>query len=246
MNNDIDTSFLISLKEHGAYYHKKGSSPLIAYHGKYFDEKDKKLKNFVGEDYFNMAMIDEKQTIFSIAKRIIQRMPSNLSERINCFCGAPIGGYSFSLALAKSWNDIMQDENIRNIKAEKDVLILAGENNREESKVIFKRHKINKKENYIIVEDVFNNGSTCKELFELITSNGGNVLGIACIINRSEKCDNAFFIREGSIPIFYRAYLPTQQYRQDDPKVIEDVLNNNVCFNPKAEWDKLLQSAKNQ
>lgn len=70
-------------------------------------------------------------------------------------------------------------------------------------------------------------------MIDTIKSAGGNVVAVVCIIN----CFNetSFF----NIPILSTIYIPTPQYRQDDPEVKKLMEEYNFVSEPEENWSFL-------
>jgi len=224
---------LETLRNCGGYYScPKGSNgkrlgPLVGYAGKYEGPDGKQLQ-FVGDVYANFAKAEihpEIRTFYAGA--ISNRMEPQINmDRVDAFCGAPIGGYSLSDALGSC-------NGIDSIKAEKKVTDLAtSTGEREKSKLVFARHGVEKGLRYVIVEDVCNNFSTTEELITLIRTGGGEVLAIVCFLNRSLKVDLWYQPVEFSPRIIVISLVrqPINEFRQDDPVVAHDVANGNVAW----------------
>jgi hypothetical protein len=72
-----------------------------------------------------------------------------------------------------------------------------------------------------------------------IEAKGASVAAIVCLINRSSR--ESFC----GIPVVSVLYLPTPEYSQDDPLVINLVQEGKVVWKPKAEWSKLKAAMEN-
>lgn len=218
----------------------KRLGPLVGYAGTYPDE-DGMPKQWVGDVYVNFAKIDEYPgDLHDFARKIRNTLRNlNLLHSMDVFCGAPIGGYSFSHALGAV-------RECRVIKAEKKVLRPATSMGRERSKLVFARHAVEQGERVAIVEDVCNNFSTTEQLISLIEQSGGTAVSIICILNRSLTVDDTYTSANGTkIPVVSLVRLPIKEYRQDDPVVAEDIANGNVVWKPKNEWPRLMEAMKN-
>lgn len=242
---------LETLRQCGGYYEcrkdKSGKrlGPLVGYAGTYKvitrptmqDLPDKKLQ-YVGDIYANFAMAEIHPQVLRRFAKILWLKLGNWINRnaVDCFVGAPIGGYSLSDALG-----FASGANV--IKAEKKVTALATETSREKSKLVFARHSIMLGMKYVIVEDVCNNFSTTQELSELIESEGGKVVAIVCFLNRSLTIDDHYCIRyDHVVPVISLVRKPINEWRQDDPAVAEDIAKGNVVLKPKNEWPRLMEA----
>jgi orotate phosphoribosyltransferase len=141
----------------------------VGYAGTY--DKEKRL-HWVGEVYANIAVVEENPHILQgFASQMIRRLVRAASlglaslRDIDGFCGAPLGGYAFAQALGLA-------SGRRVIKAEKEVLAVATERGRAQTRQIFGRHQPRPGEKLVIVEDVCNNLSSVMELIDLIGQYG--------------------------------------------------------------------------
>ena len=252
--------FFKSLKKAGGYYQcpkdEKGNflGPLVGYAGTYDDNGQK--KSYVGEIYANLAKIDENPLLLqTCANQLLFRCNNatlpRIFPKIDAFCAAPIGGYSFATALGLRICRDDPDWRVKVIKAEKRITSFATQDSREKSELIFGRHSVLKGNRYVIVEDVCNNFSTTKDLMKLIKSYGGEVLAIFCLLNRSLEYDDIYYPDKinsselsGLFPvsIFSVARKKIQEYRQDDPHVAQEIEKGNVIWKPKDHWPQLMRA----
>lgn len=209
--------------------------PLVGYTGEY-NLPDGTKKHWVGEVYANFAKAEEHPDVLIHYANCMTKKHPDLVKNTDILCGAPIGGYAFSLILG-----LVTGRQV--IKAEKKVIALATKESREKTELIFGRHDIVKRMQYTIVEDVCNNFSTTEKLIQLIESiKGGVVTNIICLLNRSMEVTNFFYSASSkrSIPIFSLVQLPIKEYHQDDPYVADDIERGNIVWKPKDQWDRLL------
>ncbi len=233
---------LVVLTQCGGYYECPLDSdglrtgPLVGYAGKY-KAPDGTMKQYVGDVYASFPSLEIWPHLLDHIAVCLGALlnESNLLDKTNTFCGAPLGGYSLSDALARASNRLSK-------KAEKKVLALSTENEREKSGLVFGRHSINPCEGVIIVEDVCNNFSTTDKLIALIESCGGKVIGIACFLNRSLTVDTHFQYGKRKIPVISLVRKAISQYRQDDPEVADDIKKGNVVWKPKDHWGELMRA----
>jgi orotate phosphoribosyltransferase len=213
----------------------KRRGPLVGYAGEY-EATDGTKKQWVGDIYANFAKAEEYPfVLYHFAEEILPVLSPYLNL-IDVFCGAPLGGYDFAKMLG-----LVHDR--RAIKAEKKVIALATENSREKSILIFGRHEVRSGDDVAIVEDVCNNFSTTDKLISLIEKSGGRVAAIVCLLNRSTTVDSVYSPAGGSsdvIPVISLVRLPTDEYKQDDPAVKEDIGKGNIAWKPKDEWGRLM------
>jgi orotidine-5'-phosphate decarboxylase len=223
---------LATLKLCGGYYKspqdKEGNflGPLVGYAGTY--DSDAGPKNYVGFEYFNFAKAEALPIARSYFARLIGEEIKKAGLQCDVVVGAPMGG----ILLAGSLGDYLQ---CRTIFAEKKVTGLANkaEGIKEQSEQIIDRHEIRPGDRVIIVEDVCNNFSTTKKMETLVSNLGGKLVAIVCAFNRSGNTDWE------SIPVLSGLSIPTQQFRQDDPEVVELIKQEEIVWKPKLEWDRL-------
>jgi orotate phosphoribosyltransferase len=220
------------LKDFEGYYksrcdeNKKFLGPLVAYAGTYKTEAGP--KNYVGFEYFNFARIEEHPLVRTFfAKLIVTKIKSD-SLKIDLVLGVPMGG----LMLAASIGDELKT---RTIFSEKKIISLANKEKgeKEVSEQILARHDIFIGDKVVVVEDVCNNFSTTEKIQALVEKVGGKLVGIVCAVNRSGKKEWK------GIPVISAIYIPTEQYRQDDPEVIEFMAKNDIVWSPKLDWETL-------
>jgi adenine/guanine phosphoribosyltransferase-like PRPP-binding protein len=248
---------LETLRNCGGYYscptapNGERLGPLVGYAGKYdapIPEDPKRKLQFVGDVYANFSKAEVHPHVLAFfAEALCCRLEGEIGlKNIGGFVSAPIGGYSLADALGLAYQ--IFDINI--IKAEKKVTALATDELREQSKLIFARHNIEPGLGCVIVEDVCNNFSTTNELISLIRSAGGNVLAIACFLNRSLDVDDTYLYGMEAkaeplkIPVISLVRLPIDEWRQDDSEVASDIEAGNVVLKPKDkdEWARLMRA----
>jgi len=208
----------------------KRLGPLVGYAGKY-DAPDGTEKRFVGDVYWNFARVEQCPEILDYFAAVLAKNIRQTDLKPTLLLAAPMGGILLAGILGSKLG-------VRTIFAEKKVTAIATPDKREESKLVVDRHNIGRNSKVLIVEDTCHNFSTTKELVGLISCTGSTSIGIACALNVSEKC--IYYLR----PIFSSIYLPTKQWRQDDPAVQEDISKGNVVWKPKDDWDELVATMK--
>jgi len=221
--------------------------PLVGYAGKY-QAPDGTQKQWVGEVYANFAMAETHPHVLKFfAGCLAMRLDQRISlMNIDALVGAPIGGYS--LADALGFFSLGMDVQV--IKAEKKVVALATPDSREKSQLAFVRHSVEKGLRYVWVEDVCNNFSTTAEGLNLIYQADGEVVAIACFLNRSPIVNDAYSftsltsdeVKALRLPVVSVVRKVINEWKQDDPAVAEDVAAGNVVWKPKNEWDRLMQA----
>lgn len=205
----------------------KRLGPLMGYAGKYKDLATGEEKQFVGDVYYNFSQAEQYPHVLAwYAEQVDRKLNENGFSDFDCILGAPMGGIALAQALAARRNCLF-------VFAEKKEVAPSTAGGRATSKLILNRHVIEKGMRVLLGEDVCNNYSTTDETGTLVASRGATLAGIICAFNRS-----GHWQRKG-IPVFSPAFLPTQQYQQDDPAVAKDIAAGNVLWKPKDEWAKV-------
>lgn len=211
---------------------------LVGYAGKY-EDGDGNKKQYVGDVYINFSRAEQYPTLMEHFMKILKKRieEENSILDFDIVCGPQMGGVVAAAIFALVANK-------RYICAEKKIMALATDTMREQSKLIFGRHTLNSGDKVVIMEDVLNNFSTTKETIDLIEENGGTVVGIIGMLNRSPiKSD--FYDYKGAnarqIPIISFIRKDILEYKQDDPFVKIDIEKGNVSWKPKNEWSSLIK-----
>lgn len=199
--------------------------PLVGYAG-----TDEKRRQKVGDIYANFAKMEEYPRILDYyASALLARIDPKFLDNVDVFCGMPMGGIKLSGLLAlDSWKQDMY--------LEKGVLVPETPTTREVSELTFGRHEVQEGARVILVEDVVNNFSTTGAAIELFKSGGAEVIGILCLLNRSDHTEY-----DRDLPVVSMVWQPMPQYTQDDPAVAEDIARGNLIAKPKKkdDWARL-------
>jgi orotidine-5'-phosphate decarboxylase/adenine/guanine phosphoribosyltransferase-like PRPP-binding protein len=231
-----EVDFLKLLKDCDGYYESPKSEngkylgPLVAYAGTYKSITGRQ-KNKVGFKYFNFARGEADSRVRGVfADKISQAIIkfSESGKTCQAVLGAPMGGILLAGSIAERLS-------CRVAFAEKKILSLAdpGSGIKEKSEQVIDRHEINFGENVFVIEDVCNNFSTTEKLKAEIEKASGNLIGIACAINRSGQTE------WNGIPVISALFIPTEQYEQEDPEVVDLIAQEKIVWKPKQEWAKL-------
>ena len=211
---------------------------LVGYAGKY-EDSDGNKKQYVGDVYINFSRAEQYPTLMEHFMKILKKRieEENMIEDFDIVCGPQMGGVVAAAIFALTTNK-------RYICAEKKIISLATDTMREQSKLVFGRHTLNSGDKVVIMEDVLNNFSTTKETIDLIEENGGTVVGIIGMLNRSPiKSD--FYDYKGAnarqIPIISFIRKDILEEKEDDPNVKKEVEKGKVSWKPKNEWSSLLK-----
>jgi adenine/guanine phosphoribosyltransferase-like PRPP-binding protein len=215
----------------------KRLGPLVGYAGTYRYGGGGVMKQFVGEQFADYAMIEQWPAIAD--HFVIPRLMSMSDEvsrgfKITVFCGAPEGGKSIAQTLAAATG-------LRYVYPEKieDREVKAAEGDRAPTKLAFGRHRVHQGDRVAIVEDVCNNFSTTAKLIREIEQAGGTVTSIMCFLNRSTEWRDAFRADGKSWPIVALWNEAMPQYEQDSPYVLDDMRAQNYIAKPKLEIARL-------
>lgn len=221
------------LRRCGGYYQcpkdpsGKRLGPLVGYAG-----RDIQKRQYVGDVYVNFAKAERHGSVLT---HVAVELKAKLALSGTGFCGAPEGGKALANMLASLTNR-------QYIFPEKKVTVLGTPTAREESILVFDRHEPEAGEEWWITEDVCNNFSTTDKMAELIQTFGASVMGVVCFLNRSLEVDSEYRLKSGLVlPVISLVRKRIEQYKQDDPAVVEDIQANNVTWKPKNkdQWSKL-------
>lgn len=220
----------------GYYVCPKDSSgkrlgPLVGYAG-----ADKATgKKFVGDVYANFAKVEEYIIALYHFVQMIKPQLLPIIDQVDVFLGTPMGGLSFAQMLALVFEK-------RYLFLEKEVTKAKTETDREESKLIFNRHRLEKYDRIAWVEDVCNNFSTTQKGLELVAQAGGKTIAIVCELNRSLTIEKNFSFDGQDVPVLSLVRKKIMEYKQEDPEVAADVTANNVSWKPKDNWATLMKA----
>jgi len=233
-----DENALKVLKECDGYYcslknpDNSYCGPLVGYAGTYEDENGKK-RNYVGFEYFNFAKAEQKPQFRNWFARAIKEKLIQANIAFDVLAGAPMGG----IMLASELGGISSKHTIF---AEKKVIAAANltEGQKEKSELVIDRHELRAGDKVILVEDVCNNFSTTEKIQKLIEDRGAILMAIACAFNRSGKKE------WNGIPVISACYIPTQQFKQDAPEVIQHLAAENIVWKAKSKegWAELREA----
>ncbi len=207
----------------------KRLGPLVGYAGRYGEQN----LQFVGDVYANFAAAEEEPFAFAhmvelLRLKLLGETSSDVA--VTTFCAMPMGGITFAYELAKVFDG-------RFVFPEKKVTALATPTSREQSQLVFARHRLEAGEQVVICEDVLNNFSTTDDGIRLIEASGAEVVAIVGLLNRSLKVDATYAYNSGRhIPVFSLVRKPIVEYMQHDPAVAADVAAGNVAWKPKSQW----------
>ena len=226
---------LATLKKCGGYYvspkDKDGKyiGPLVPYAGTYLT--DSGPKNKVGFKYYNFAKAERVPAVRRCFAKLIADQIRDAKIPYDAVIGAPMGG----ILLAGSLGDVLD---CSSIFAEKKVVNAANPQigRKEESELVIDRHEIDLRDKVIIVEDVCNNFSTTQKLKNLLQSHGAELVAIVCAFNRSGET------QWNGVPVISAHFIPTEQFQQDDDQVADLVTAQNIVWQPKDNWEVLMEA----
>jgi len=217
----------------------KRIGPLVGYAGKY--DAGGAMKSWVGEVYYNFAMVERWPVILGeFARNLAESISGRLGENmVDCCLGMPMGGVALAFELARRTG-------ARFAFAEKKVTAAATETAREQSDLVLDRHLIEPGQGVALVEDVCNNFSTVGKAVGRVEEKGASVIAVVCAINRAmDPTETGTVVHDYSdgtgfcIPVISALDVPTAQFHQDDPFVAADVAADNIVWKPKDRWDHL-------
>lgn len=201
-------------------------APLVGYAGEY-EESPGVKKNYVGKKFYNFAMAEQwPHVMMQWAKVLIGKYNDTHKLKKCVFLGAPVGGMSFAQALVA----VQSHGSARYVFAEKKATELATAGQREKSKLVMGRHILLSGDEGWLTEDVVNNYSTTRKGLVLFDTGDAIMRGIVCVINRSNEEE------WNTLPVLSVLYLPTEQFRQDDPQVENKIRKGNIIWKPKDVW----------
>jgi orotidine-5'-phosphate decarboxylase len=234
---------LATLKNCRGYYNAKGDDgvigSLVAYNGTYFVGGDV-WKHYVGYEYYDFAYAEKIPAVRAYYAKIIAKNLRSAGIEPNVFLGSAYGG----ILLTGSLGDLFPGS--ETIFTTKKVLAVKTDTEKEKSEPSLERHKIKPGDKVVMVEDVENNYSGASKTIELVEAQGGVVIAIVCAFNRSTT--EIFSFKHfgetdySEIPVISACYIPTRQFRQDDPEIKELVEQNKVDWSPKNNFEKLLET----
>ncbi len=222
---DLGANFLKMLQAAGGYYRcpigttcGNRLGPLVGYKETY--EEGGVKKHYVGEVDFNFSYLDKfvLNTLVEILAEVVTHQTPSVVGMPDYIIDA---GSEAAILLARHLNceyvAIEQSEGG----------LIWGQDNR-----------MGTDSTAIICQDVFGNGSTPEDIARLVTRSGSSIIGLACHVNS--------FIptKWHGRPVYSLLRMPIAQYRQDDWLVSLDVEENNVCWDPKIEWPRLVALMK--
>jgi len=94
---------------------------------------------------------------------------------------------------------------------------------KEEGKLKIRRFDVKSGERFLVVEDVITTGSAVKEVMALVKAAGGEVAGVACLVDRSEKSP------EFGVPLCSLLKLPVETF---EPGALPQDLEKIPAFKP--------------
>jgi adenine/guanine phosphoribosyltransferase-like PRPP-binding protein len=202
--------------------------PLVGYAGKY-DSGDGVMANYVGLPYYNFSMADQHPAVLRRVAIELANLFLAGGHETDVILGAPMAGIKISAALA-------EELGCRHIFAEKEVVALGANGGRADERLAMKRYDIPAGARVWVGEELINNLSTALELVNLIKSVGARFCGIIAVINRSADDIRTFY----GMPIVSLLHVPTPQYRQDDPLVVDALRRGyEIIWKPKPSWAML-------
>lgn len=205
---------------------------IVAYSGTYKNNKDE-TKNFVGDSYFNLSVIESHPQILEYFAQIMAekiREYERFSDKIDCLVGVPSGGTKISQEVGRILG-------IPGISLEKKVTSLKTKTDKEKLDLVFRRNTgvVKSGDKVLLFEDLCNNFSTTEKAVKSVQDVGGLVVGVACIVNRSLNFSNTW----KNLSIISGVNIPSGQFKQEDDEVSHLIKNGFLITDPKANWEAL-------
>jgi len=238
--NGNSRHYLETLLAYGGIYERKIGDPLVGYKNKYSTPEGEE-RQFVGGSYVNLTEVDS-DIICHFAEGVGERI-APIMHKIDFFCGAPSGGYRFADMLGLFYHRDV-------IKAESAFFEL-----RRETEITFDHYQIERGASYAIVDDVCSNFMAQLQIAQVITKLGGKISAIVCFLNKSLDFSSFYPAKtfyplktadDYGIRVISLVRKPSAEYRQDNPRVVDDVTRGNVVWNPKKEWPRLMEIMKRE
>jgi hypothetical protein len=213
--------------------------PLVGYAKRVPDGQGGTVQ-MVGKKYYNFAMVERQPAALLHFARILGCKIWDIEavRTVNAdhyplvLLGAPMGGLDLRCLTAA---ELMRDGPFPFFSQylEKEVTQLKTEAAREESHLVFKRHRLPRGARVVLIEDVCNNFSTTEQIRDILP-NDAMLIGIACAVNRSGQESWR------SISVASAISAPTAQWREDDP-IIQQYLASGaeLIRDPKPNWARL-------
>jgi orotate phosphoribosyltransferase len=207
--------------------------PLVAYAGTYPSPTGE--KNFAGNTYFNFAVIEQHPRVLEyFAKLMVTRIRSFQKDymiKVDCLVGVPSGGVKIAQAVARLLD-------IPGICLEREVTALKTATEKEKFNLVFRRNDgvIKRGDHILLFEDLCNNFKTTQKAVDVIAAAGGDLIGVACIANRSDEK-----VWE-KVPVLAGIEVPSPQYKQEDPVVADLIAEGKLSTDPKKDWAMLKAS----
>lgn len=223
--------------------------PLVALEARYsVDRSNLETAQYVSKTFYNFAWLEQTNPRLyrELCRPVAQKTCKTLElTKDDYILSVPYGGLFLGFETA----GMLQ---CRFAAAEKHFFLHRNETVHEKLpepavgmkyKLVLKRHRIERGARVVIADDVCNNFSVIIGLLQQVI-NLAKPIGIICMLNRSTQSQ---FICPGfpALPILSVVHQPTEQFRQDNPRVVQAVRDGRVCWWPRQKWLELL-TAMNQ
>lgn len=232
--------FFAVLQQCGGYYecprdgqgHRLG--PLVGY-----AQRDEKGRQHVGDIYADCSALEQfprelRRFAIELRRQVVVHAAQNNAALPDAVVALPFGGFSIGLMLAEALSPC------RYLFPEVDFTPSPVAGQKAKKELIFGRHEPESGMKVLLAEDVCNAFSTTAATIELVKAHGAEVVGIACLLNRSSRFPETFPGGDGrELPVFAVAQRALPSYEQDDPRVQADVLADNVIWKPKQARARL-------
>ncbi len=193
-------------------------------------------KNFVGNVYADCSVIEESLHAMTLLARRLLALLGDRIDSIDAFLGMPMGGLALAQELARLSDRIY-------LFPEKNVLVAKTPTSREQADLAFGRHRVEPGMNCVLVEDVVNNVSTTGRAITKVQEQGGIVLAIVCMLNRSLIVETSYHHEPSgfNIPIIALERRQIEEFQQSDAEVATDIAAGNLFPKPKDNRADILR-----
>ncbi|PIQ68436.1 MAG: hypothetical protein COV91_04185 [Candidatus Taylorbacteria bacterium CG11_big_fil_rev_8_21_14_0_20_46_11] len=211
----------------------KRTGPLVVYAG-----KDTLGKNLVGDIYFNFRRIEENLEVVESFARAIAVKYAETFAIITTICGIPNGGRTLGQELAR----ITKKRFVYPDKKPKPT----DPGKKQEYSWDLSQFAFKQGEPLLVMEDVINNLQNTDHTLAEIAKTGAKVMCIGAALNRSPFASTSYTPKDGpytnkALPILCSIREAFPEYTQDDSEVVEDITANNVEWEVKKNWARLMK-----
>ena len=237
----LSTEDLLSLaKRCGALYicpKRNGVhlGPLVAYTGKGNDNKRR-----VGEVYINFRMLEQHMPVVTtFAENLrLDLVGEGLFFSFDTVCGVPSGGRTLGQELARvTSRRFVYPEKIK-APVCSGVSTESGGESKQRHSWSLDDFSFRPGERVAIVDDVFNSFSSTDGVITALRAVGAQVTVLVSAFNRSTLVHDGMY---KGIPVQSAIHMPYESWSQNSLTVLGDMNVNNVEWDPKTNWNRLME-----